>query len=163
MATRSKKKIENPNEVSWTASEFIAHHKGASWYLMLLGAIVAVAGLTYLLTGDSISTVTIIIVGFLFALLASKKPRQQSYKIDHSGINVGEKFYPHESFKSFAVIEEGVVGCINLVPLKRFMPEISIYFPPEEEAKIIDILSASLPNDQREEHQFDRLMKKIRF
>jgi hypothetical protein len=43
------------------------------------------------------------------------------------------------------------------------MPELSIYYPPEEEEKILNVLTGSLPNDQKQEHSFDRLMKRIRF
>lgn len=150
-------------EATWTASEFIANHKTAGWYMMLLAAIVVIAGLTFFLTGDWISSATIVIVGSLFAVLAGKKPRQLSYKVDSSGITIGGKFYPYHDFKSFTVLHEGSIGCINLLPLKRFMPELSIYYPPDEEEKILDVLSASLPNDQKAEQGFDRLMRKIRF
>ena len=149
--------------ISWTASEFVDNHKTAGWYIKLMLAILAIAVLSYLLTRDLISASVIVVVGFLFAILASKKPRQMTYRIDNAGISIGNNTYPFHTFKSFAIVEEGAIGCINLLPLKRFMPELSIYYPPEEEAKIIDVLSASLPNDQRQEHSFDRLMKKIRF
>lgn len=150
-------------QVSWTASEFIANHKNAGWYAMLFAAIAAIAGLTYILTRDWISATTIVIVGSMFAILAGKKPRQLSYRLDSKGITVGDKFYPYGMFKSFTVLHEGAIGCINLLPLKRFMPELSIYYPPDEESKILDVLTASLPNDQKAEHSFDRLMKRIRF
>jgi hypothetical protein len=102
-------------------------------------------------------------VGILFAILAGKQPRQLSYSLDTSGITIGEKFYSYEMFKSFTILEEGAIGCVNLLPLKRFMPELSIYYPPEEEEKILNVLTGSLPNDQKQEHSFDRLMKRIRF
>ena len=156
------KNMQNQS-VSWTASEFVANHKTAGWYLALFIVIFAVAGLTFVLTGDWISSTTIVVVGSLFAVLAGRKPRQLGYQLDSKGITIGEKFYPFSMFKSFAIMEDGAIGCINLMPLKRFMPDISVYYPPEEENKIINVLTGSLPNDQREEHGFDRLMKKIRF
>ncbi len=149
--------------VSWTASEFIAHQKSPGWYLALLLTIVAVAGLALILTKDWVSSITILVVGILFAAIASKKPRQLSYQLNNEGITIGEKLYPYGMFKSFAVLRDGAIGCINLMPLKRFMPDLSIYYPPEEEENIVNALAASLPHDQREEHSFDRLMKKIRF
>jgi hypothetical protein len=157
------KQAGSPQEVSWTASEFIANHKSAGWYLLLFLAIGAIAGLTFLFTGDWISSATIVIVGSLFAVLAGKKPRQLSYRLDSSGITVGDKFYPYHDFKSFTLLQEGSFGCINLLPLKRFMPELSIYYPPDEEEKILDVLTLSLPNDQKQEQGFDKLMRKIRF
>jgi hypothetical protein len=156
-------KSKQPKEVAWTASEFIAHHKSAGWFAGLFAAILAISGLAYVFTKDLISSVTILVAGLLFAMLANRKPRQLKYKLDSSGITIGPRVYPYNSFKSFAVLQEGAIGCVNLLPLKRFMPEISIYFPPEEGDKILDVLSSHLPHDQKEEHQFDRLMKRIKF
>lgn len=158
-----KGKTGQPSEVVWTASEYIAHHKNTGWFFGLFAAILAIAGLAYIFTRDLISTATIIIAGLLFGILANKKPRQLKYKLDSQAVTIGQKAYPYNSFKSFAVLQEGAIGCVNLLPLKRFMPEISIYFPQEEGDKILDVLSSHLPHDQKEEHQFDRLMKKIRF
>ena len=160
---KAEKSAANTGEVSWTASEFIANHKSAGWYILLFAAIFVVAGLTFLFTNDWISSATIIFVGSLFAILAGKKPRQISYSLNNSGITIGEKFYPYDMFKSFTILHEGTIGCINLLPLKRFMPEISIYYPSDEENKIIDVLTVSLPNNQKAEQGFDKLMKKIRF
>jgi hypothetical protein len=149
--------------VSWTASEFVAHQKDASWYAMLFAAVLILCGLVYVFTKDLISVVTIFVVGVLFATLANKKPRELPYTIDNQGIIIGSKLYPYAIFKSFAVHQEGIIGCINLLPLKRLMPELSVYYPPESEAEILGILADYLPHEQRKEQSVDRLMKRIRF
>jgi hypothetical protein len=153
----------NEKAVAWTASEFIAHHKNADWYLLFIIGIGVSAGLIYLITKDFVSAFVISFAGLLFILLASHKPRELPYKVDSSGVTIGQKFYPYNHFKSFGIGDEGVINCINFMPLKRFMPEMSIYYPPEEEDKIITILADHLPHEHREEHQVDRLLKKIRF
>src|SRR4051812_36865031 len=52
--------------VSWTASEFIAHEKPTSWYMLLgLGGLTA-AALTYLLTKDWIAAAMMLIVAAIF-------------------------------------------------------------------------------------------------
>jgi len=166
VATSSSASTPNPlvhKEVSWSASEFIDHHKSAGWYYMLFLGTGVLTGVIYLLTKDLISVIVIAVVGLLFAILAGRKPRQLPYRIDSKGITIGDKFYVFSAFKSFALLREGAVGCINLLPLKRFMPEISIYFPPEEENKIVEILADSLPNEQRKEQGVDKLMKRLRF
>ena len=102
-------------------------------------------------------------MGGLFALLANHKPRQLAYKIDNSGINIGSKLYPFEQFKSFSLAREDAIEYVNLMPLKRFMPDVSIYFPPEETEKIVTILSDHLPHHDTGERQIDKLAKKLRF
>jgi hypothetical protein len=86
-----------------------------------------------------------------------------SYTVDDQGITVDAKFYPYSLFKSFAVMQDEALGYINLLPLKRFMPDISIYYAPDDEQKIFDALANNLPHEQRQEHRVDSLMKRIRF
>lgn len=150
-------------EVIWTASEFVDRHKPAGWYLLFIVALGSIAGGIYFLTKDVISSGAIAVAGVLFIVLASHKPRQLSYRVDPSGITIGAKFYPFSDFKSFALHQEGAIGSINLMPLKRFMPDLTIYYPPEQENTILNILANYLPHDQRDEHQVDRMLRKIRF
>jgi hypothetical protein len=150
-------------EVAWTASEFISHNKGAGWYATLIGGLAAMCVLVYIFTRDIISIVTIAVVFILFLIIGASKPQQRHYSVDGQGITIGEKFYPYAMFKSFAVLHEGAIGSVNFIPLKRFMPELSVYFAPEDEDRILDVLLSSLPNEQRGERATDRLMKRLRF
>ena len=149
--------------ISWTGSEFIANQKGPGWYGTFLLGLIVLVGTVFAITRDYISTVSIAVVGILFLILANRKPRQLTYQIDDKGVSVGSRFYPFEHFKSFAVAQDGAIGYINLLPLKRFLPEVSIYFPPEQGDKIIGILASHLPHDAGGERQIDRLAKKLRF
>lgn len=155
---------QHPQEtVSWTASEFIANHKSPGWYFALFTATGILSAALFFIVHDIISIVFIIIVSILFATLAGKKPRQLPYQIDSHGITIGGKSYPYGMFKSFSVLHDGPIGYINLLPLKRFMPELSIYFAMEDEQRIVDALASNLPYEHREESPFDRLMKKLHF
>ncbi|MGI9027664.1 MAG: hypothetical protein ACR2FM_02365 [Candidatus Saccharimonadales bacterium] len=158
-----EQQITEITPVSWTASEFIAHQKDPVWYGVAIGSLVVICGAIFLVTKDLISVITIVAAGILFLVASTKKPQQQPYTVDHQGISIGEKFYPYSMFKSFVFRQEGAIGTVSFMPLRRLMPEISIYFAPEDEERIIDILAASLPNDQRAEHPFDRLTKRLHF
>lgn len=152
-----------PQPVTWTASEFIAHHKDGGWYTLVVIGFIILCSAIYLVTKDIISVVAISVVAFLFLIVSSKKPKQQSYTVDDRGISIGQKFYPYSSFKSFALLHEGAFSYISFMPLKRLMPELSIYFAPEDEARIVDVLATNLPNDQTIEKGIDRVMKQLRF
>ena len=152
-----------PEPVTWTASEFIAHHKDSVWYLAAVGGFIALSVLVYIFTRDIISIVSITVVFILFLILGGKKPNQLQYAVDNHGISIGNRFYPYNIFKSFAVLREGPIGSITLTPLKRMMPEISIYYAPEDEDRILKVLVSSLPNEQRAERATDQLMKRLRF
>lgn len=149
--------------VTWTASEFIAHHKSAGWYVVLALVTIIFSGLIFWFTRDFITVGLIAVASVLFGVMASRKPRELQYQIDGSGIQVGEKLYPYSSFKSFAVVQEEGIESIWFMPLKRFMPSLSIYFAPDEKEKIANALSAALPFESRQLDPLDKLIHKIRF
>lgn len=155
--------VSPDTEVIWTASEFIARHKGVGWYSVLaLGSVVA-AALVYLLSKDFITVGAVVGAMVLFGVAAARKPRVLTYRMNESGLTIGQKFYPYAMFKSFSVMDEGAFSSIMLLPLKRFMPPLSIYYEPKDEEHIVTILSHYLPVENRPADAVDRLMKHIRF
>ena len=154
---------DNNKSVTWTGSEFIANHKDSRWFASFFGILIVGVGAIFLVTRDYISAISVAVAGILFASLANRQPRQLTYQIDNKGINIGQKFYSFEQFKYFSLAQDGAIGYINLMPLKRFMPDVSIYFPPEEADNVIDILSDHLPHHDSAERQIDKLAKKFRF
>ncbi len=154
---------EVPLEVEWTASEFVAHDKGTQWYLALGAGSVVLAAIIYLLTKDILSTVIVLLVGLLFGIAGARKPRVLHYQVNDHGLAIGQKFYPYNEFKSFAVMEEGAFSSIMFMPLKRFMPPISIYYAPEDEERIVQVLAVYLPMEMRTHDAIDRLTRRMRF
>lgn len=149
--------------VSWTASEFVAHEKNANWYGLLALAGVLGTVIIYLLTKDIVSSAMILVVTVIFGVFASRKPRVLEYVLDQSGIHIGPKFYAYGDFKSFSVFEEGSLNAVLLMPLRRFMPSLTIYYDPQDEEKIIQVLSDYLPFEERDHDMVDKLMRKVRF
>lgn len=149
--------------ISWTASEFIAHSKGFSWYLLLAVIALVIAGGILLITGDKITSGMVVIVAILFGIMGARQPRELQYQVDENGVKVGEKFYDYDNFKSFSVIPEEGVETIWFMPMKRFMPGLTIYFAPEDADRIADVLSEFLPFENKTQDPIDRLMHRLRF
>lgn len=149
--------------VTWTASEFIAHHKEPGWYLIFVAVWSAIAGGIFLITRDWFNTIVVIIAGVLFAVVASRQPRQMQYAVDDHGITIGRRTYPYSDFRSFSVLEEGAFRSMTFMPLKRFMPPLSIYYDPADEDRIADVLTAHLALEDHKHDPIDRLMRRIRF
>lgn len=150
-------------QVSWTASEYIEHAKSVGWYLKFVVVAVLVIGGIYLLTGDLFSVVLLSVLAIAFGVFAARKPAVLQYKLDNNGITIGQKHYPMNLFRSFAVIQEGVFRSITLLPMKRFMPAISLYYSPDDEPAIIEAFSNLLPQESRQQDPLDKLMHRIRF
>ena len=154
----------DPSEVvTWTASEFVEHKKSASWYGALALATVIVAGLIFLITRDKISTSVIVVAAIVLGYMAARKPRTLEYRLNEAGLMVGAKFYGYEQFKSFSVIDEGAIPSIYLLPMKRFMPSLTIYYAPADEEKIVNVLTGRLPIEERRVDTMDRFLHRIRF
>jgi hypothetical protein len=151
------------SSVSWTASEFVAHNKTAGWYALLAAFAVAAAAAIWLLTKDVFAATVIVIAVAILAGYAARKPRELQYAVDAHGITVGQRQFGYGSFRSFSVFDEGAFSSIELIPLKRFSPPISVYYDPKDEAAITDALARHLPFEPRQRDVLDRLMHKIRF
>ena len=155
--------IPSGPEVSWSASEFIAHSKTFGWYAILFLSAIGLAAVVYLLTRDVITAGVIVFAALLFGIMAARKPRELPYKVSSDGLHIGEKFYSYDTFKSFSVVQEEGIESIWFMPLKRFMPGLSIYFAPNDGQKIVDVLSNYLPFEAKELDLVDRFMHRIRF
>jgi hypothetical protein len=149
--------------VNWTASEYVAHHKGAGWFFMLALGVALLAGFLYVVTREIVSSIVVVIIGIAFGMMAMRQPRVLSYAVDGNGLQIGQRFYPYAGFKAFSITEEGGVRSITLMPLQRFMPPISVYYEPKDEAEILGVIGAYLPNEELRNDYVERLMRKIRF
>src|SRR5690606_16687884 len=137
-------------------SEFVAHQKGAGWYLLL--AVIAIAGAAaiYLLTGDMVAAGVILFAALAFGIFAARKPRVLRYRVDRDGLHIEDKLYHYGNFKSFAVVEEDAIHSVLLLPMKRFMPALTVYYAPEDEPKIVDALADYLPLQPAQNDLIDR-------
>lgn len=149
--------------VSWTASEYVAHHKSILWFIAL-GLVVAGLALgIYFVTEEIINGIVIVVIGLSFGVFGARQPKVLEYALDEKGLHISGKLYPYDRIKSFAIIDEGAISSILLMPLQRFMPPLSIYYDHDDETKIINVISSYIPHEEHEPDFVDRLMSKIRF
>jgi hypothetical protein len=155
--------VQPQTDINWSASEFIDHSKPSGWYGMFIaGAIVGIVAI-YFITRDFISVGVLLIFAVVFLVLSKRKPRVLQYGIGPSGIQIGEKLYPMGMFRAFAIIDEGALHSITVLPLKKISPPLNIYFAPDDERTIIEALGSYLPQEQRQQDMVDRLMRRIHF
>lgn len=154
---------DNGEEVVWTASEFIQHEKSPNWYMALAGISLAAVVLVYLLTRDVFNAIIVVIAAVLFGVVARRQPRRLQYVVNDHGIGIGRRFYSYDDFRSFSLLDEGAVRSFVLMPLKRFMPALTLYYDPKDEGRIGDVLADHLPFAEHKHELTDRLMRKIRF
>lgn len=149
--------------IVWTASEYIAHDKSVSWFASLIAVAVVVAALLYLITRDLFIVFVSLFGALMVAVYGSRKPRQLQYQLDHGGITAGKRFYGYEEFRNFSVVQEDAFASIVFTPLKRFAIPLTIYYPPEYEDAIAELLVDRVPFERQTLDPVERLMRKIRF
>lgn len=155
--------LSDTQPITWTASEFIAHAKSFGWYAALALVTIALDAFVFLVTRDLISVGAVIFGAIIFGIYAGHKPRELEYRLDGLGLSIGQKHFGYDQFRCFSVLPEGGVSSIVFMPMKRFAMPTTIYYPPEDENKIVDLLGSCLPLEERGHDAVDRLMHRIHF
>lgn len=149
--------------ISWAASEFVHHEKNNNWFMGLAAITVVVVIFTYIMTHDILTAVALIVASTLFGVMANRKPHTLQYQLTSTGVSVGDKFYPYSTLKAFSIVEADYFRSIQLVPFKRFAMPVVLYYPPEEEDRLINMIGSFLPLEKKSPDPVDRLMNKVRF
>jgi hypothetical protein len=155
--------MHDATPITWTASEFMDHTKSASWYIGLLLVAVALSVGFYALFRDLITAIVILVAAAALGFYARRQPRQLEYQLDSQGLSIESKHFPYSSFRSFSVVDEGPFGSIAFMPLKRFGLIITVYFDPQDEDHIVELIGEHLPLEPHTQDAVDRFMTRIRF
>lgn len=155
---------DNNAGLDWTAAEFADHDKGMGWY-WALGLVTAIlAAVSYFATSrDWFAPVSITLVLLAFGAFATKKPKEENYRVDASGLQVGPRLYPYSDFKGFSVVNDGDRDSLFLVQNKRVAAPLSIHFPHEMGQQIIDTVGQYLPYSDADLSTVDKMMHRFRF
>ena len=150
-------------DIQWSASEYVAHSKSTSWYLKLIAGGALLVALILLVTRDTFASVAVFLAFMTLGIYAGRPPATKRYTLSEQGVQVDDTVYHYDGFRSFSVVEEGGIDSIWLKPLKRFKPMVVMYFSPEDESRIVDMLANFLPHEQRELDGIDQLSRRMRF
>lgn len=158
----SQPNSDTPANFSWQASEFIHHQKNGSWYVLFGLAVIILIGVA-VITKQWFSVAVFIAMAGALAVYAGKEPRTLSYQMDEKGVMIEDKLYPYNKFRSFAVFNDVAWHSIDLDPMQRFAPRLSILFESQDLDTILGILSAHLPKIDREPDLIDRVTRTLKF
>ncbi len=153
---------ESSGQVAWRASEFEYHHKKFGWYLMLalgVGALSAVA----VLIKQWMTIAVLAVMGAALMVYANRKPRELDYSIDERGVSIGDKLYPFSQFESFSIIEDANSSMLDLDPVKRFAPRVSLALEDGHEEEVAKALAVHLPLIDREPDLIERVTRRLKF
>ena len=158
---------ENPiieNEpVHWSASEYIHGEKNGIWFVIFTIVVLALIAVDVFLLKSYTFSLLVIVMAVAVIIYSRRPPQTIDYTLSgDQGLYVGDKLYHFNEFKAFGLIRDGEHHSIMLIPIKRFSPGVSVYFPEEVGEKIVDILGARLPMEMLKLDVIDIVVRKLR-
>lgn len=152
-----------PEAISWQASEFIHHEKDGTWFLAVIGIAATLLVIAIFAVKSWTFSALVVVMAIAAIVVGRRPPRTIDYSLTLQGIQIDEKLFSFHDFHSFGIIQEGALYSVRLVPNKRFMPMVSLYFPSEQGEQIIDLLGSVLPMEHVERDPIDKIVEKLRF
>lgn len=148
--------------IRWQASEYIHHEKNALWFVVFSIVVLGLMALAILLMQAWTFAVLIAVMAAAVIVYARRPPRILTYTLSVKGLYVGDHLYDLSEFKSFGVIHDGAEFSVMLIPIKRFLPGVTVYFPEELGEQIVDFLGARLAMQELHLDVIDKVVRKLR-
>ncbi len=149
--------------VHWVATEYIHQEKNGLWFVLFAIVVLVFIASDILFLKSYTFSVLVVVMAVSVVIYSRRPPREIEYTLSgDQGLYVGEKLYHFSEFKSFGVIRDHQHNSVMLVPIKRFAPGVSVYFPEEVGEKIVDILGARLPMNILKLDAIDVIIRKLR-
>ena len=149
-------------DVSWEASEFVHHEKDMMWYVGVVAVSIVLLGLSIWLHAWTFTALIVVMVAAIF-FMSLRPPRVLHYQLSSIGLRIDSTPYDYKDFRAFGLVQDDAMYYITLLPIKRFMPAIDIYFPQEYGEQIVDALGTHVPMQTIKPDAIDKLMKRLRF
>jgi hypothetical protein len=152
-----------PQNIQWSALEFIAHEKNPLWFLT--GGFVAIIFLIFSLwTKNFIFAVIIILATFSIFIWAQKKPKKITFSLMPKGLKIDENIYAFDHLKSFWIFyDPPEIKFLSIESKKIFMPRIIIPIADENPNRIREFLLKYLPEIEQRESLIDILARRLRY
>jgi len=153
---------ENPTQpVSWTATEYIHQEKNPVWFIAFGLAVVAlIVGAVFMQAWTFVALIPVMATALF--LYTRRPPHLIDYVLSEKGLYINHVLHPFGEFKGFGVIRDGQEYSVMLIPVRRFRPGVSVYFPKESGEAIVDLLGARLPMQELQLDAFDKVVRALR-
>ncbi len=152
--------IQEP--VRWQAQEYIHHDKSALWFVAFAVASVAMMAIAiFLIQSLTFNILVPVMIVALFVYI-NRPPRVLDYTLSRQGLHINDHLYTFAEFRGFGVVHDGKEFSIMMIPVKRFKPGVSVYFPEEAGEAIVDMLGVRLPMQKIDLDIVDRIVRKLR-
>lgn len=162
-AQPSPDEFKHAEPIHWTAKEYIDVDRNWLWFVAFFVVVLGLIALDIFLMKSYTFSVLVVIMAIALLIYVKRPPRDINYTLSaDQGLYIGEKLLHFSDFKSFSIIKDRDYYFVMLIPIKRFWPGISVYFPSDMGEKIVDILGSRLPMEDRKLDTIDIITRKLR-
>ena len=148
--------------VRWQATEYIQHEKNGLWFIAFILVTLGLMAVAIFLIRSWTFAVLIPVMATALLTYTHRPPRLINYTLSQKGLHVNDHLYSFAEFKAFGVIRDGGEYSIMLVPIKRFRPGVTVYFPEEVGEPLVDMLGTRLPMRDLHLDLVDKIIRKLR-
>ena len=156
-------KSATDDTINWVASEYVHLEKNTMWFVVFALVVLGLIATDVFLLKSWTFSLLVIVMAAAVIVYIRRPPRDIQYGLSGKhGLYVGERLYNLTDFKAFGLIRDGEHHSIMLIPVKRFAPGVSVYFPEEVGEKIVDILGSRLPMETLKLDMIDIIVRRLR-
>lgn len=154
--------LDQSGAIHWRAKEYIAPEKNTTWYILLGLVLVGVIVLDVLFLKAYTVSALFIAIAVAIIVMSVRPPRDIEYTLSEKGIHVAGQLYNLSDYRAFGVLHDGKENSIMLIPIKRFRPGLSVYFPAEQGEQIVDVLGKKMPMEDLSLDFVDKIVRWLR-
>jgi hypothetical protein len=147
--------------ISWQASEAVHHEKDVTWFIGVIVVAVLLLALSIFVVKSWTFTGLIVVMAVAVGVIGTRPPRVLQYQLSAQSLRINEKQFSLHDFRAFGIMQEDALYSVVLIPHKRFMPSVNVYFPAENGEEIVDVFGEVLPMEHVEPDILDRLSRKL--
>ena len=146
--------------IVWKDHEYTHTEKNSDWYCAL-GLITVAAAVTAIIFNNVLFAIFILVVAFVLAIFASRKPDEVTFSITQRGVKVNDKLYPFKAIKSFGIeeIHPNHPAKLIIEPVAILSTTVIIPLKNTEPDEIHDFLSTFLPEEDHTEPLTHKVME----
>ena len=154
--------VDVSQPVHWQSNEYIHHDRSVAWFIVFGLTTVILTALALFLLNSITFAILIPVMAVALFTYVRRPPRVLDYSLSKKGLYINDQLYSFDQFKGFGITTTHNDCSLTLIPVKRFKPAISVYFPEESGEIIVDTIGIQLPIIKVEPDFIDRITHKLR-
>ncbi|MDB5165229.1 MAG: hypothetical protein JWM00_119 [Candidatus Saccharibacteria bacterium] len=145
--------------VQWQAPEYLHHEKNPLWFVVFGLVVIGLTAAAIFLMQSWTFALLIPVMAVALVAYSHRPPRMMDYVLSGKGLYINDTLHPFAEFKSFGVIHDDHEYSVVFIPVRRFRPSLTVYFPADKGEAVVDLLGVRLPMQPLKLDAFDKIVR----